>query len=421
MGSNGKRGKPLRARGAKRKTRTADEGTGYGRNAGTYRRELTEVGAGTPMGELLRRYWHPVALAADAGTTPRRIRHLGEDLVLFRAGNGSPGLVVERCTHRGASLLYGRVEDEGIRCCYHGWLYGPEGHCLDKAVEPEGGKRRAMDRQPWYPVEERYGLIFAYLGSPERKPVLPRYDNLEGLRPGEIHEADSSGYPAGGPEILDFNWFQHYENYQDAGHVLWLHFLHSGNQFGETHRLAGAKLNSYDFLKGRTWHATASGMKYQAVDTIAGGRQMRLVVQNILPNVGVVPEPANSDVGVSDQLHWLVPMDDTNFRIFVVRRVDTADQKPSFRFRINGKEWTDRTEEERRAHPGDYEAQRSQGLITLHSTEHLSLSDRGVIMLRRIFEDQLKAIAAGRDPLNVAFTDEAAVIKVEGGRFAVTP
>ena len=95
---------------------TLDQGTAYGLAAASHDATLTEVGAGTPMGELLRRYWHPVGLAGDAGATPRQVRVLGEDLVLFRDGQGRPGLVHPRCAHRGASLWYGRVENVGIRC-----------------------------------------------------------------------------------------------------------------------------------------------------------------------------------------------------------------------------------------------------------------------------------------------------------------
>ena len=138
---------------------------------------LTEVGAGTPMGELLRRYWHPVGLTGDASDTPRQVRVLGEDLILFRDKAGRAGLVHPHCAHRGASLYYGKVEERGIRCCYHGWLFDVHGHCLEQPCEPDlGARRRVTVRQPWYPVEERYGLVFAYLGPPDKKPVLPRYD-----------------------------------------------------------------------------------------------------------------------------------------------------------------------------------------------------------------------------------------------------
>src|SRR6185312_4621686 len=166
--------------------RNADENAGnaYGRGLQTHDAELTEVGPGTPCGEFMRRYWHPIALAEKVGPVPQNIRILGEDLILFRDRKGRPGLLYPRCMHRGTTLYYGKVEDEGIRCCYHGWLFGVDGTCLDQPCEPnhgdpEQGGHRDVARQPWYPVEERYGLIFAYMGPPEKKPVLPRFDILE--------------------------------------------------------------------------------------------------------------------------------------------------------------------------------------------------------------------------------------------------
>ena len=144
--------------------RDGDTGTGYG--PPTYLRELTEVGPGTPLGELLRRSWHPTGLSSDAGATPTAVRVLGEDLVLFRDGRGRPALVVARCAHRGTTLYDGRVEAHGVRCCYHGWPFDTEGHCLEQPCEPGGGTQRERIRQPWYPVQERYGPIFAPRRSP---------------------------------------------------------------------------------------------------------------------------------------------------------------------------------------------------------------------------------------------------------------
>ncbi len=213
--------------------RTVNTGIAYGRAPATYIRELTEVGRGTPMGELLRRYWHPAGLISDATTTPKAIRVLGEDLVLFRDGGGRPGLVHARCVHRGTTLYYGKVEERGIRCCYHGWLFDVEGRCLDQPCEPEHGKARHAVRQPWYPMQERYGLIFAYLGPPERRPVLPRYECLDVLEPGEFVEADANSVGGGGPVIIPCNWMQHFENLADPFHVPILHGSFSGVQFVE--------------------------------------------------------------------------------------------------------------------------------------------------------------------------------------------
>jgi phenylpropionate dioxygenase-like ring-hydroxylating dioxygenase large terminal subunit len=149
--------------------KTIEGDTAYAMPPSSYREELTEVGRATPMGELMRRYSHPVATIKDATSTPKQIRMLGEDLVLFRNGQGRPGLVYARCAHRGTTLYYGKVEERGIRCCYHGWLFDVEGRCLEQPCEPEHGiKHRDSVRQPWYPVREHYGLIFAYLGPLEK-------------------------------------------------------------------------------------------------------------------------------------------------------------------------------------------------------------------------------------------------------------
>jgi 5,5'-dehydrodivanillate O-demethylase len=139
---------------------------------------LTRVGPGTPGGELLRRYWMPVAVAAEL--TPeeptRFVRLLGEDLVLFRDTTGRVGLLADRCAHRGASLCYGRVEERGISCPYHGWLYDTDGKILETPPERNEAIMRTV-RQPSYPVRKYVGLYWAYLG-PTPIPELPPYDTL---------------------------------------------------------------------------------------------------------------------------------------------------------------------------------------------------------------------------------------------------
>ena len=211
-----------------------DTGTAYGHPKPSYKKELTEVDPGTPMGELMRRYWHPIGLVQDANDTPRKVRALGEDLILFRDKTGRPGLVYQHCAHRGSSLYYGKVEERGIRCCYHGWLFDVKGHCVEQPCEPEAGAKSCSKvRQPWYTVQEHYGLIWAYMGPPDKKPVLPLYECLEQLEEGEFLEADDNSIGGGGPQIIPCNWLQHYENLVDPFHVVILHSSFSGTQFVE--------------------------------------------------------------------------------------------------------------------------------------------------------------------------------------------
>ena len=138
---------------------------------------ITRIEPGTPCGELMRRYWQPAAISEELppGGAPLPIRLLGEDLVLFRNDEGKPGLLGLHCSHRGADLSYGRVEDGGLRCIYHGWLYDFRGRCLDQPGEPAGGEHRDAIRHPAYPCVERGGLIFAYMGRGE-PPLLPNYE-----------------------------------------------------------------------------------------------------------------------------------------------------------------------------------------------------------------------------------------------------
>src|SRR6266542_2179994 len=138
---------------------------------------LTRVGPGTPGGELLRRYWTPAALSVELppGGPPLAIRLLGEDLVLFRDESGQPGLLALHCSHRGADLSYGRLEDGGLRCLYHGWLYDAQGRCLEQPGEPAGSTFHERIRHPAYPCHEVAGVIFVYLG-PAEPPLLHNYE-----------------------------------------------------------------------------------------------------------------------------------------------------------------------------------------------------------------------------------------------------
>lgn len=124
------------------------------------------VGSGTPAGELLRRYWFPIAVATElTEEEPTKfVRVLGEDLVLFRDKQGRAGLLDDRCSHRGASLLYGNVEERGIACAYHGWLYDIEGNCVECPAEPEGSRFHLTVKHKAYPVQKFTGLYWTYMG-----------------------------------------------------------------------------------------------------------------------------------------------------------------------------------------------------------------------------------------------------------------
>lgn len=367
---------------------------------------LTEVGRGTPMGELLRRYWHPIGLAGDAGAKPRQVRALGEDLILFRDGAGRAGVVHARCAHRGSSLYYGKVEARGIRCCYHGWLFDVEGRCLEQPCEPDLGRHRDKARQPWHPVEERYGLIWVYMGPLDRKPLLPRYSLLEDLDPGEILDTDDRSIGGGGPELLDFNWFQHYENVLDPFHVVVLHATFSGDQFVP----AMAEMPDCRFT------FEDAGVRCASFRDLGDGTRLRRVSECVCPTLRIVPSP-RLDPGRCTILGWVLPIDDTHFRVYSAGRVKRKGDLQKIRSRMNGKLWEDLTEAEHQAFPGDYEAQKSQGDITWHNHENLRSSDRAIVMLRRFMREQMAAVEAGRDPAGVVFEAGRELVESPAGNW----
>ena len=384
-----------------------DTGTAYGRPKPTHRAELAEVGAGTPMGELMRRYWHPIGMAAHANDTPRKIRVLGEDLILFRDGQGRPGLLYPHCAHRGASLYYGKVDAQGIRCCYHGWLFDVQGHCLEQPCEPEGGRARDRRRQPWYPVQEQYGLIWAYMGPPDKKPVLPRYECLEVLDEGEFLEADDSSIGGGGPRIIPCNWLQHYENLVDPFHVVILHSSFSGTQF----------VKEMAVMPEVHWEVQPLGVRTVSHRTLPDGQRLRRISEAGLPTLRVIPSPKLGRFGRVESLGWVLPIDDHHFRIYVVGRVREAGELRRMRTRMNGKLWEEMSEEEHRLSPNDVEAMVGQGVIAKHSEEHLVTSDKGIVMLRRLLQAQLQAVAEGRDPAGVRFDPEAPPVVFTAGNW----
>jgi phenylpropionate dioxygenase-like ring-hydroxylating dioxygenase large terminal subunit len=212
--------------------------------------------------------------------------------------------------------------------------------------EPELGRQRHKLRQPWYPVEERYGLIFAYMGPPERKPALPRYECLEVLEQGEQIVADDSS--SGGDAVAPCNWLQHFENVMDPYHVPILHGTFSGTQFAEV-------MNQMPQV---SWEVTERGVKSLQIRRLADGRLMHRITEVALPTLRVVPNPYLGSMGRVESIGWTLPIDDTHYRIFVAGRLaEGGTILPRAPDGPKRKLWREMTEEERRDFPGDWEAQ----------------------------------------------------------------
>ena len=383
--------------------------SGYGRPTPPENAELTHVGPGTTAGELFRRYWQPVGLAPLPGEPPRPVRVLGEDLVMFRDGHGRVGLLDAHCCHRGTSLEYGRVEREGVRCCYHGWLFDVEGRCLEQPCEPAESSYKDRVFQPGYPCREYGGLVFAYMGPPDRMPLLPHYDLIE---EGEgVVLADGTSYGLGGGEILDCNWLQIYENVMDPFHVAVLHSVFSGGQFSDA-------LN----LRPRvSWEEAESAVRSTQDRALPDGRLFRRVTEILLPNIRIVPSVAAGEPGEGFErarhIGWILPIDDTHTRMYSLLRVPLHDGEPVMppRARHGGKLWMELSEDEHHRMPGDKEAIVSQGPIAIHANEHLASSDRGVILTRKMIARALASIREGGDPPGLLRDVSARVVTTFAG------
>lgn len=387
--------------------KASPDGVAYGRPAQHADRALTETGPGTPMGELLRRYWHPIALSSELQGLPRRVRVLGEDPVAFRDLEGRSGLLYPRCMHRGTTLYYGRVEQRGIRCCYHGWLFDVQGRCLEQPCEPDGGRHRDRARQPWYPVQERYGFVFAYLGPPERQPALPRYDNLEDLGDDERIWCTLGGFGATGDhslEVVPYSWMHMNDNIMDPFHVHVLHTTFTEAQFSP----------DFGVMPEVDFYPSERGLCYAAVRKLPDGREVNRVSSWFHPNVMSVPD-IDLAAGQASMVSWLVPVDDTHYRQAMAMKIPADGEVRPIRF--GGRLWGEMSDADHQRYPGDYEAQAGQGSVSLHSEEHLVSSDRGIVMLRRMLRQQMKAVAAGEDPLNCDREEADALVRVPSGNF----
>ena len=362
----------------------------------------------------MRRYWQPVAVSEQVTSRPEYVRILAEDLIIFRDKKGRPGLLYPRCMHRGTTLFYGKVSEEGIACCYHGWLFDVEGRCLRQPCEPDGGRNLEVARQPWYPVEERYGLVFAYMGPLEKKPALPRYDILEDLGPDEEIRAYLGAFGATGDTsmaVAPYSWLHMNDNVMDPFHVYVLHSTFTGVQFAQQFAL----MPKVDFF------TTENGVCYSAKRTLDDGREYDRISSWIMPNIMSVPNPIDIQQVRSNMISWSLPIDDSHFTMATASRVAKSAPSGVFGgtggFRFNGKLWHEMSLAEHQDTPGDYEAQAGQGPISLHSEEHLASSDRGVIMQRRMLKAQIKLVAEGGDPVGVTFDPQNGFVNVRSGNF----
>jgi phenylpropionate dioxygenase-like ring-hydroxylating dioxygenase large terminal subunit len=350
---------------------------------------LTRVGPGTPCGELMRRYWQPVCLSADLKDLPKPVRILGEDLVAFRDGEGRAGLLFYRCSHRGTSLEYGRIERRGLRCCYHGWLYDVEGNVLEMPLEPAANPFLKHIQHPCYPVREFGGLVFAYMGSPEKMPEFPVYDvwQKEG---GQLKAR--MGPRVGGP--VNCNWLQAEENLMDALHTFWLHTLHSGPQFPS--RIYGADPDELQYEE------TDMGMRFVLTRKLENGMCWELIWEMIMPlNVHLLytDEPKTERVRA---VTYCVPIDDTHQLGASIRWIPEGEtESPSGREQLAPAGRKNSSYEYAQRHPDDKEAVEGQGPIALHGLEHLVTSDKGVMMFRNILRRAIQSALQGNDPKGI--------------------
>ena len=266
---------------------------------------LTRTGPDTPGGNLLRRYWHPVALLEElpANGAPLPVRIMSEDLVLFRDDQGHFGLLGLHCSHRRADLSYGRVENGGLRCLYHGWLYDRHGNCLEQPCEPPEKRFCEKVHHPAYPCQERSGIIFAYMG-PGEPPLFPAYEPF--LAP--------KGHVLVTKIFHQCNYFQANEGNLDPSHVSYLHRQANVPENlkrpvkGSDGKLPLA-LYEADMAPQIDAEETDYGVRILSTRTTEKNQTFFRVTNFIIPNKATIPGPMSGD---GYNLYWHVPIDDTH-------------------------------------------------------------------------------------------------------------
>ncbi|HEX8968499.1 MAG TPA: Rieske 2Fe-2S domain-containing protein [Chloroflexota bacterium] len=362
---------------------------------------ISQVGRGTPMGELMRQYWVPAVLSSElpqADADPLRVMLLGEKLIAFRDTSGRVGLIQHNCPHRGASLFFGRNEESGLRCVYHGWKFAVDGACVDMPNEPAESDFRTRVRATAYPTIERNGIVWAYLGPRSVPPPLP---HLEGnmLADGEWTITAIQ---------RECNWLQALEGDIDTSHFS---FLHAGS-LQATSQQRGTF--SYYMLTDRAPRYavvdTSYGAMYGAYRDTDDGRRYWRVAQYLFPFYTMPPQGV---LGHKITVRCWVPMDDEH-TLFIMsgprpRRPPSASGSPLGRLSPNTSDWfgrfrmlanasndyqIDRQKQRRNANAEDFTGitgihlqdqaiTESMGSVYDRSLEHLGSSDTMVIRVRR--------------------------------------
>jgi 5,5'-dehydrodivanillate O-demethylase len=353
---------------------------------------LTRIGPGTPAGNLLRRYWQPIAAASEMGERwTKRVRLLGEDLVLFKDREGRLGLIAEYCPHRRASLGYGIPTKDGIRCPYHGWEFGRDGRCLSQPNESDKSAFREKVGTRAYPVEELGGLLFAYLG-PEPRPLLPRYDVF--ATEGTIRML--------GRAMIPVNWLQIMENSVDPIHTEWLH----GHHYEFVKEREGVKvaisarhekIAFREFEYGITKHRLLAGHSEDSDDWRVGHPL-------VFPNMLAVGNGDENGRYYAFQIR--VPVDDTRtqhfwYTAYVPPKGTAVDPRLTGTVHLYevplrdsaGEFILDNIEGQ------DIMSWVTQGPIADRTQENLGSSDQGVALYRRVLQREIKKVEEGLDPM----------------------
>ncbi len=365
--------------------------------------QLVHCGPNTDMGKLLRKFWHPIALANDLRPrTAKFVRVLGEDLTLYRGESGRLHLIGARCAHRKTLLHTGWVVGEEIRCIYHGWQYDGSGQCTFRPAEKD--EARPGISIGGYPVRDYAGLIFAYLGDgPAPDFDLLRKDAFE--RPNGLNFARAETWPC--------NWLQQVENSLDAVHVS---FVHQAGRVGVFGQAVSPAIPELEYLE------TEAGIRQIATRSKNNVR----VSDWTFPNANhiIVPGLEKTDPWI-DVGHWVVPNDDETTTRFVAYGIPSggaaADQRIAEYFAAYGDynpaDHHEALFKENRypedpliqlTSAQDYVAAMGQGRIADRSDEWLGRSDAGIALLRKIFLREIEAIRSGRPTKNWRRLSEAA-------------